>query len=63
LIYKDFAHAPSKVRASLHAIREHYAGKSVTACLELHTYSSLSKDFLSQYAGALDEADNPIRIF
>ena len=63
LIYKDFAHAPSKVRASLHAIREHYAGKSVTACLELHTYSSLSKDFLSQYAGALDEADNPIVYF
>lgn len=63
VIYKDFAHAPSKVRATLHAIKEQYPGKSITACLELHTYSSLSKDFLSQYAGTLDEADNPIVYF
>jgi UDP-N-acetylmuramate: L-alanyl-gamma-D-glutamyl-meso-diaminopimelate ligase len=62
-IYKDFAHAPSKVMATLHAVREQYPGKYVTACLELHTYSSLSKDFLRQYAGTLDEADRSMVYF
>ena len=56
-VYKDFAHAPSKVKATLQAIREQYPGKNVVACLELHTYSSLSKEFLSHYLHSLDEAD------
>ena len=56
-VYKDFAHAPSKVKATLHAVREQYPGKNVVACLELHTYSSLSKEFLSHYLHSLDEAD------
>ena len=56
-VYKDFAHAPSKVRASLHAIREQYPTKNIVACLELHTYSSLSREFLGHYLGSLDEAD------
>lgn len=62
-VYKDFAHAPSKVRATLHAVREQFPGKNVVACLELHTYSSLSKEFLSQYLHSLDEADAPIVYF
>ena len=56
-VYKDFAHAPSKVKATLQAVREQYPGKNVVACLELHTYSSLSKEFLSHYLHSLDEAD------
>ncbi|MEI7489871.1 MAG: Mur ligase family protein [Bacteroidota bacterium] len=62
-VYKDFAHAPSKVRASLKAVREQYPGKNITACLELHTYSSLSKEFLAQYNGSLDAADTPLVYF
>ena len=41
----------------MHAVREQYPGKNVVACLELHTYSSLSKEFLSHYLHSLDEAD------
>lgn len=56
-VYKDFAHAPSKVSATLKAVREQFPGRKVIACLELHTYSSLSEAFLSHYSGALDPAD------
>jgi UDP-N-acetylmuramate: L-alanyl-gamma-D-glutamyl-meso-diaminopimelate ligase len=62
-VYKDFAHAPSKVKATLGAVREQYPKRTVAACLELHTFSSLSKGFLSHYKGSLDEADVPIVYF
>jgi UDP-N-acetylmuramate: L-alanyl-gamma-D-glutamyl-meso-diaminopimelate ligase len=62
-VYKDFAHAPSKVSATLLAVREQYPGRQVIACLELHTYSSLNKDFLAQYGGTLDPADTAIVYF
>lgn len=57
VVYKDFAHAPSKVAATLKAVREQYPDHKVVACLELHTYSSLNMDFLPQYAKTLDMAD------
>ena len=60
VIFKDFAHAPSKVKATTNATKEQYASKSVLACLELHTYSSLNKEFIEQYNGALDAADEAI---
>ncbi|HRY33443.1 MAG TPA: Mur ligase domain-containing protein [Bacteroidales bacterium] len=56
-VYKDFAHAPSKVKATVQAVREQYPGRKLVACLELHTYSSLSRQFLSQYKGSLEHAD------
>jgi len=56
-VYKDFAHAPSKVSATVHAVKEQYPSKKIVACLELHTYSSLSQEFLSHYLHNLDEAD------
>jgi UDP-N-acetylmuramate: L-alanyl-gamma-D-glutamyl-meso-diaminopimelate ligase len=59
-VYRDFAHAPSKVKASVKALREKYPERSVVACLELHTYSSLSKDFINQYYGSLDDADEAL---
>ncbi|MBN1199107.1 MAG: peptidoglycan synthetase [Bacteroidales bacterium] len=62
-IYKDFAHAPSKVKATINAVREQYPERTLVACLELHTYSSLSESFLSHYAGAMDEADVAIVYF
>lgn len=57
VVYKDFAHAPSKVRAAVQAVREQYPEQNMIACLELHTYSSLNKEFIQQYKGTLDQAD------
>ena len=57
VLYRDFAHAPSKVRATVDAVRELYPDKKLIAALELHTFSSLSADFLPQYRGSLDKAD------
>ena len=56
-VYKDFAHAPSKLRATIHAMREQYPERKLVACMELHTFSSLTQEFLQQYKGAMDEAD------
>ena len=56
-VYLDFAHAPSKVKATVNAVREQYPTKKLIAGLELHTFSSLTFDFLKQYNGTLDEAD------
>jgi UDP-N-acetylmuramate: L-alanyl-gamma-D-glutamyl-meso-diaminopimelate ligase len=55
--YKDFAHSPSKVAATTKAVKEQYPTRTVVACLELHTYSSLNAEFLKEYQGALDYAD------
>lgn len=55
--YKDFAHSPSKLKATIHAVREQYKDKRIVACMELHTFSSLRADFLPQYAHCMDEAD------
>ena len=56
-VYKDFAHAPSKLRATIHAMREQYPDRRLVACMELHTFSSLTQEFLQQYFGTMDEAD------
>lgn len=55
--YKDFAHSPSKVKATTNAVKEQYENRTLVACLELHTYSSLNAEFLKEYKGALDAAD------
>ena len=55
--YKDFAHSPSKVKATTQAVKKQYPEKKLIACLELHTYSSLNSEFLSEYDGALTAAD------
>lgn len=55
--YKDFAHSPSKVEATTKAVKEQYKNRTLVACLELHTYSSLNAEFLKEYKGALDAAD------
>lgn len=57
VIFKDFAHSPSKVDATTKAVKKQYSDRTVVACLELHTYSSLNADFLREYEGALDSAD------
>ena len=55
--YKDFAHSPSKLKATVNAVRERYPDKKLVACMELHTFSSLMADFLPQYKGCMAEAD------
>jgi UDP-N-acetylmuramate: L-alanyl-gamma-D-glutamyl-meso-diaminopimelate ligase len=59
-VYLDFAHAPSKVKATVNAFRETYRNQKLIACLELHTYSSLNMEYIPQYRGTLDEADRAI---
>lgn len=62
-LIKDFAHAPSKVKASVKAVKDLYPDRELVACLELHTYSSLSKSFLPQYRHALKGAQQKIVYF
>lgn len=56
-IFRDFAHAPSKVKATVKAVRERYANRKIIAVFELHTYSSLQENFIEHYAHSLDAAD------
>ncbi|WP_299257931.1 Mur ligase family protein [uncultured Aquimarina sp.] len=58
--YKDFAHSPSKVSATTNAVKEQYEDRQLVACLELHTYSSLNAEFLKEYEGALNAADEAV---
>ena len=60
VVFKDFAHSPSKVHATTNAVKEQYNERIVLACLELHTYSSLNAEFLKEYKGALDAADKAV---
>lgn len=57
VLFKDFAHSPSKVKATTQSVKEQYAQKQLVACLELHTYSSLNVAFLNEYESALESAD------
>ena len=56
-VYRDFAHAPSKVKASIEAVKQQYPDRKLIAILELHTYSSLNEQFMQEYKGAMDKAD------
>ncbi len=55
--FTDFAHSPSKLRATLNAVKKQFPERRLVACMELHTYSSLNEDFLPQYAGSMEQAD------
>lgn len=61
--FKDFAHSPSKLKATVRAVRNQYPDKKLIACMELHTFSSLNEDFLPQYAGSMKDADVAIVYF
>jgi UDP-N-acetylmuramate: L-alanyl-gamma-D-glutamyl-meso-diaminopimelate ligase len=56
VLFRDFAHAPSKLKATLAGVREAYPEHTIIACFELHTYSSLTENFLKEYAHSMDEA-------
>ena len=59
-IYRDFAHAPSKVKASIDAVKQQFPNRKLIAVLELHTYSSLNENFMKEYNGVMDNADTAI---
>ncbi|HNE45044.1 MAG TPA: Mur ligase family protein [Chitinophagales bacterium] len=63
IIFRDFAHAPSKVKATVDAVREQFPDQPLVACLELHTFSSLNKDFIAHYHGTMQAADKRIVYF
>ncbi len=59
----DFAHSPSKLRATIEAVADYYPSKKIIACYELHTYSSLNKDFLKEYNATMDMAYQAVVVF
>ncbi len=63
VMYKDFAHSPSKLKATTKAVKEQYADRKVIACMELHTFSSLKKEFLPHYKDAMNAADIAVVYF
>lgn len=62
-VFLDFAHSPSKLQATIRAVKEQYPSRRLIACMELHTFSSLNAAFLPQYAHSMDAADEAIVYF
>lgn len=62
-MFKDFAHSPSKLKATTKAVKEQFPDRKVVACMELHTFSSLKKEFLPHYEHAMDAADKALVYF
>ena len=56
-VFKDFAHSPSKLKATIEAVKDWFPNRKLVACMELHTFSSLTSEFLQQYKGTMDKAD------
>lgn len=63
VVYKDFAHAPSKLKATAAALKKQFPQRRLVACLELHTFSSLNPAFLPQYAHTFDAPDVAVVYF
>lgn len=63
VVFRDFAHAPSKLKATIAAVKQQFPAKKLVACMELHTFSSLNQSFLPHYAGSMQPADLPIVYF
>jgi UDP-N-acetylmuramate: L-alanyl-gamma-D-glutamyl-meso-diaminopimelate ligase len=59
-VYKDFAHSPSKLKATIDAVKQQYPDRKLVSVMELHTFSSLNKNFLREYKGCMDLADEAI---
>lgn len=57
IMFKDFAHSPSKLKATIQAVKNQYPDRELIACMELHTFSSLNSSFLSQYKDSMKDAD------
>lgn len=62
-VFKDFAHSPSKLKATTSAVKEYHGERKLVACMELHTFSSLNKKFLPEYRDSMNSADEAIVYF
>lgn len=62
-VFFDFAHSPSKLSATTKAVKQQFPGRKLVACIELHTFSSLKREFLPQYNGCMDYADHAFVYF
>lgn len=62
-VYLDFAHSPSKLKATTMAVKEQFPDRELVACMELHTFSSLNQEFLQLYKGSMSKADIAIVYF
>lgn len=62
-VFKDFAHSPSKLKATTSAVKKQFYDRELFACMELHTFSSLNSEFLKEYKGAMDKADVAVVYF
>lgn len=60
VVYKDFAHSPSKLKATIDAVKKQHPENKLVSCIELHTFSSLTKSFLKEYKGTMDNTDEAI---
>lgn len=63
VVYKDFAHSPSKLKATTAAVKKQFPKRKLIACMELHTFSSLNEEFLQHYSGSMKEADQAFVYF
>ena len=63
VVFNDFAHSPSKLKATTEAVKKQFPNRKLVACLELHTFSSLKKEFLPQYQNSMEAADLAIVYF
>jgi len=62
-LYKDFAHSPSKLKATSSAMKKQFSNRKLVACMELHTFSSLNEEFLKEYTESMDKPDIAIVYF
>lgn len=62
-VFRDFAHSPSKLLATTKAVKQQFPERKLVACMELHTFSSLKKEFLTQYKGCMEDADQAFVYF
>jgi UDP-N-acetylmuramate: L-alanyl-gamma-D-glutamyl-meso-diaminopimelate ligase len=58
IFYRDFAHAPSKVKATMEAVKQQFPDRKIVAVLELHTFSSLNEAFMKEYKDVLHPAED-----
>lgn len=63
VMFKDFAHSPSKLKATTKAVKEQFSTRKLVACMELHTFSSLKKEFLPHYKNCMKMADEALVYF
>lgn len=57
IAFKDFAHSPSKLEATVKAVKSQFENKKLLACMELHTFSSTDPKFLKEFKDAMNPAD------